>query len=114
MTAPRHGRESGGRRQRRRFPACDEQRAGVAWSCLPPPSLFEGTAMSSAESVKSVPGRPWPNGDPSTWVYLDDIPTPAEVPAIVEAVCRRYGFWRRRHRDEITQERKLMFLFPRK
>ena len=35
--------------------------------------------MSAAETIKSLPDRPMPNGDPSTWVYLDDLPTPPEV-----------------------------------
>jgi hypothetical protein len=49
--------------------------------------------MSTAESPKTLAGQPWPNGDPSTWVYVADLPTPAEVAAEVEEKRRQMGWW---------------------
>ncbi len=70
--------------------------------------------MSSADSVKELAGRPWPNGERHTWVYLGDLPTPPEVPPLVEETCRKYGFWRKKHKESITRELKLLSLFPGK
>jgi hypothetical protein len=74
--------------------------------------------MSTAESAKTLAGRPWPNGDPVTWVYLDELPTPAEVAAQVEQERRRYGWWWhwwwKKEITQVTRERKRMFYFPGK
>jgi hypothetical protein len=75
-------------------------------------------AMSTAESAKTLAGRPWPNGDPATWVYLDELPTPPEVAALVEQERRRNGWWWRWWwKKEIaycTRERKRQHYFPGK
>jgi len=53
-----------------------------------------------------------PKGDPATWMYLADIPTPPEVTAHVDAYCRRYWVWRKRVRQAVEQEEKILHLFP--
>jgi hypothetical protein len=72
--------------------------------------------MSTAESAKTLAGRPWPNGDPATWVYLDELPTPPEVAQQVEEERRRNGWWWRWwHKEAIaylTRDRKRAHYFP--
>jgi hypothetical protein len=52
--------------------------------------------MSTAESAKkAVAGRPWPDGDPATWLYVAELPTPPEVAAEVERKCRLMRWWPR-------------------
>jgi hypothetical protein len=73
--------------------------------------------MSAVETIKSVPDRPMPNGDPSTWLYIDDLPTPPEVQREVEETCRRLGWlgwrrwWNRRFIEGITRELKRIHYF---
>jgi hypothetical protein len=78
----------------------------------------EGVAMSTAESAKTLAGRPWPNGEPATWVYLDDLPTPPEVVREVEEARRRNGWWWRWWYSveigSITRELKRRHYFPGK
>jgi hypothetical protein len=74
--------------------------------------------MSTADATKTVAGRPWPNGDPATWLYLDELPTPPEVLRKVEEKRRRNGWWWRwwykTEINSITRELKTMHYFPGK
>jgi hypothetical protein len=49
--------------------------------------------MSTTEPTKTLAGRPWPNGEQATWVYVADLPTPPEVVAKVEQLRRDMGWW---------------------
>src|SRR5262249_53344031 len=73
--------------------------------------------MSAVDTIRSLPDQPMPNGDPSTWVYLEELPTPPAVLEEVQQECRRLGWlgwrrwWNRRHIVGITQELKRIHYF---
>src|SRR5262245_44309600 len=71
--------------------------------------------MSAAESTKTLAGRPWPDGSPSTWLYVADLPTPPEVVREVEELRKKMGWWWRwwwkKQIEEATQRRKCYHYF---
>jgi hypothetical protein len=73
--------------------------------------------MSTTAKAELLPGRPMPNGDPATWVYLDELPAPAAAAEQVERVCRQLGwgrFWRwwyKSHLESIVREAKRVHYF---
>jgi hypothetical protein len=59
--------------------------------------------------------RPLPNGDPATWVYLDDLVLPPEQQREVEKEVRRFWWWQRRVlRGDIELREKFRHFFPGK
>jgi hypothetical protein len=68
----------------------------------------------SSNLAATTPQQTWPkpNGEPSTWVWLDDLPLPPEVEAKVDEYCRRMRFRRARHRHSVQEDVKLEYYFP--
>jgi hypothetical protein len=62
--------------------------------------------MSTAESTKTLAGRPWPNGEPATWVYVADLPTTLDIEREVEEVRREMSWWRWWWKKDIERARQ--------